>query len=94
MRTFEILENKQLSAAGTETIAVNICATILSSGRHDGRFSMSIDDLRQAMDLTDYQTKIATARAVERQWVRLFADQIELSAAGSYVAKETLDLPR
>jgi hypothetical protein len=42
------------------TRAANVCAAVLSGGKHDGRFAMSIDALRRAMDLSERQAEVAT----------------------------------
>jgi hypothetical protein len=76
------------------TLAVNVCAAVLSGGKHKGRFAMSINELRRAMDLSERQVEVATMWAAEREWVRRRANQVELKAAGIYVAKATLQLPR
>jgi hypothetical protein len=60
----------------------------------DGQFAMSIDELRHAMDLSERQAEVATMWAAEREWIRRRANQVELKAAGIYVAKVTLQLPR
>ena len=77
-----------------ETLAANVCAAVLSGGKHDGRFAMSIDELRRVMDLSERQAKVAIMWAAEREWVRHRANQVELRAPGIYVAKVTLQLPR
>jgi len=76
------------------TLAANICAAVLSSGKHDGRFAMSIDELRRAMDLSERQAEVATMWAAEREWIRRRANQVEMKATGIYAAKVTLQLPR
>ena len=82
-------------AKDAETVAANVCAAVLSNGRRAGRFSLSIDELRRAMHLSEDQAKVASLLAANRQWVRLISDEVvELRAAGIYVAKVTLDLPR
>ena len=53
-----------------------------------------IDELRRAMDLSERQAEVASMWAAEREWVRRRANQVELKAAGIYVAKATLQLPR
>jgi hypothetical protein len=78
-----------------ETMAANVCAAVLSNGRRDGRFSLSIDELGRALDISRGQAMLEAMLAANRQWVRLLGDQaVELRASGIYVAKVTLDLPR
>ena len=89
----ETLE-EELPEKDAATLAANVCAAVLSAGKHDGRFAMSIDQLRRAMDLSERQAEVATTWATEREWVRRRANQVELRAAGIYVAKATLQLPR
>jgi hypothetical protein len=55
---------------------------------------MTLHRLREAMALTEPQLKVVAAWAAERHWIRWIANRIELRAAGIYVAKETLNLPR
>jgi hypothetical protein len=90
------MENRvdEIPEKDAATLAANVCAAVLSSGKHDGRFAMSIDELRRAMDLSERQAEVATMWAAEREWVRRRANQVELKAAGIYVAKVTLQLPR
>jgi hypothetical protein len=90
------MENRvdEMPEEDAATLAANVCATVLSSGKHDGRFAMSIDELRHAMDLSERQAEAATMWAAEREWIRRRANQVELKAAGIYVAKVTLQLPR
>src|SRR5215831_14808994 len=54
--------------------AASVCAAVLSGGKHDGGFAMSINELRQVMDLSEHQAKVATMWAAEREWVRLRAN--------------------
>ena len=75
-------------------MAANVCAAVLSGGKHDGRFAMSIDELRLAMELTERQAEVATMWAAEREWLCRRANWVELKAAGIYVAKASLGLPR
>ena len=75
-------------------LAANVCAAVFSKGKHDGRFAMSIDELRRAMDLSERQAEVAIMWAAEREWVRRRTNQVELRAPGIYVAKVTLQLPR
>jgi hypothetical protein len=89
----EVVEQAQLPKA-IPFIASNLCATVLSRGKHDGQFGMTLDALRVAMALNEPQLKVVAAWAAERDWIRWIADRIELRAAGIYVAKERLDLPR
>ena len=55
---------------------------------------MTLDGLREVMALTEPQLKAAAAWAAEHDWIKWIANRIELKAAGIYVAKETLELPR
>ena len=84
----------EMSEKDAASLAANVCAAVLSGGKHDGRFAMSIDELRRAMDLSERQAEVAIMWAAEREWVRRRANQVELKAAGIYVAKVTLELPR
>jgi hypothetical protein len=88
-----MVEQAQLPEA-IPVIAANLCATVLSHGKHSHHFGMTLDALREAMALTQHQLKVVAAWAAEHDWIRWIADRIELKAAGIYVAKETLDLPR
>ncbi len=75
-------------------IAANLCATVLSHGKHGRQIGMALDALREAMGLTESQLKIVATWAAECDWIWQIANRIELRAAGIYVAKETLDLAR
>jgi hypothetical protein len=75
--------------------AEKVCAMILAAGKTDGRFSMAVTTLRRAAagDLGDVSE--AVAGAVRNKWMRRAgANRVELTAAGIYVAKNALDLPR
>ncbi len=88
-----MVEQAQLPEA-IPVIATNLCAMLLSRGKHGGQFGMTLDALRVAMALTEPQLKEAAAWAAECDWIRWIANRIELRAAGIYVAKEALELPR
>ena len=77
-----------------ETDAVTLCTTLLVSGNEDVRFSMTWLELVKAVDLPWLRIEAAINWAVRRDWLRRGRDYLELKAAGIYVAKETLDLPR
>ncbi len=87
------MEQAQLPEA-IPVIAANLCAAVLCHGKHSHQFGMTLDALGEAMALTETQLKVVAAWAAERHWIRWIANRIELRAAGIYVAKETLDLPR
>jgi len=80
--------------ASSEAIAVSLCAAVLLKGRTAGRFVMILDELRKASDLPRDQFDAALGIAAERSWMRIDVGHVELKAAGIYVAKEDLDLPR
>ena len=88
-----MVEQAQLPEA-ISVIAAKLCAMVLSRGRHDRQFRMTLDALCVAMALTQPQLKVVAAWAAEHDWIRWIANRIELRAAGIYVAKETLELPR
>ena len=52
-------QDDEVPEKDAETLAANVCAAVLSGGKHDGRFAMSIDELRRAMDLSERQAEVA-----------------------------------
>lgn len=75
--------------------AEKVCAMILAAGKTDGRFSMAVTALRRAAAGEVGDVSEAVAGAIRNKWMRR-ADghRVELTAAGIYVAKNALDLPR
>ena len=75
--------------------AEKVCAMILAAGKTDGRFSMAVTALRRAAAGELGDVSEAVAGAVRNKWMRRAGgNRVELTAAGIYVAKNALDLPR
>jgi hypothetical protein len=77
-----------------ERVAANICAVIALRQEAPGRFAMPVDELSKATHLPPAELEAAIAWAVEHDWLSRGSTHVELKAAGIYVAKEILDLPR
>jgi hypothetical protein len=74
--------------------AAKLCAMVFLKGKVLGRFAMLLDDVPKAMGLPLAEIEAGTDWAVEHGWLHRGKNYVELLAAGIYVAKETLDLPR
>ena len=81
-------------AAKYEAIAGKLCAAIFLKGRVLGRFAMLLDELPETTGLPSAEVQAVINWAIEREWLRLGHNYVELQAAGIYVAKVTLDVPR
>jgi hypothetical protein len=81
-------------AAKYDAIAAKLCAAVFLKGKVLGRFAMLLDELPEATGLPRAEVQAVINLAIERDWLRLGHNNIELQAAGIYVAKETLDLSR
>ena len=77
-----------------EAIAADLCVQLLLRGKEAGHFAMAADELMLASRLSQDLFEMVITWAAERDWLRARLPLIELKAAGIYVAKETLDLPR
>jgi hypothetical protein len=77
-----------------EASAAKLCAAVFLKGKILGRFAMLLDELPVATGLPRAEVQAVINLAIERAWLRLGYNYIELQAAGIYVAKEMLDLPR
>lgn len=84
----------QLNGSDLEVVAAELCATIFGRGSASGRFTIGLTELRRLTALPLDRLEAATAWATQHAWMRSDRDHVELSAAGIYVAKVTLDLPR
>ena len=77
-----------------EASAAKLCAAVFLKGKILGRFAMLLDELPVATGLPRAEVQAVINLAIERAWLRLGYNYSELQAAGIYVAKEMLDLPR
>jgi hypothetical protein len=86
----------QKELAERETLAARICVVVLQNRKPTalGRFAMPVDQLPDATGFSRKQVEAAIAWAVDCAWLHQLSDDVELRAAGIYVAKENLDLPR
>jgi hypothetical protein len=85
--------------AETESTAFDLCIEIFRRGKTDGRYTIEMDELPRAMGVNPPDLQRALHLAVERAWVeRAWLESaglmLALTAAGIYVAKTALDLPR
>jgi len=77
------------------TIAAQLCAMVLLNGKAaGGRFALTVDDLATMLGLPPDRVHAVILDASERHLVRSVAASVVLQAAGIYLAKETLGLPR
>jgi hypothetical protein len=81
-------------AAKYEAIAAELCAAVFLKGKVLGRFAMLLDELPEATGLSRADVQAVINLAIEREWLSLGNNYIELQASGIYVAKEMLDLSR
>jgi hypothetical protein len=81
--------------AESESIAFELCALLFSRGKTEsGRYAIEVDELPKAMGVSPPDLQRALQVAVERSWVGYAGPLLTLRAAGIYVAKTALDLPR
>lgn len=76
------------------TDAAQLCALVFSNGKVLDRFAMTVEGALKRANWTRRRFEEAVAWAVVSGWVRRRQRHIELTAAGLYVAKSYLDLPR
>jgi len=74
--------------------AVNLCAVVFLNGKSEGRFAMRELELPKASAMPTYRLEVAVKWAIESAWLRRRFRCVALTAAGIYVAKTHLDLPR
>jgi transcription initiation factor TFIIIB Brf1 subunit/transcription initiation factor TFIIB len=74
-------------------IVETICATAYTDGKTDGVYAAALDVLAQRLQISRQALNKALAAGIGRGWLRLGKDQIELTAAGIYIAKLALKLP-
>ena len=89
-----LLVAKSKDSRQPEHVAANICALIVLRQEAPGRFAMPVDELSKAAHLPPAELEAVIAWAVEHDWLRRGSTDVELKAAGIYVAKEVLNLPR
>ena len=71
-----------------------LCALVYRQGKTDGRFEMRLDQLRKKSGWTKRGLDTALIAAERRDWIRRSRSRVALKAAGIYVAKSVLGLPR
>jgi hypothetical protein len=71
-----------------------LCALVYRQGKTDGRFEMRLDQLRKKSGWTKEALDTALIAAERRDWIRRSRSCVALKAAGIYVAKSVLGLPR
>jgi len=77
-----------------EMLAADLCAMVYQSGKVAGHFEMPLDRLHQQSKRTPGVTETALILAERRDWIRRGGSGVTLKAAGIYVAKGALGLPR
>lgn len=80
--------------AEPEAIAFALCALLFRRGKTDGRYAIEMAELPEAMGIHPADLQGALTLALERAWLEYVGLVLALRAAGIYVAKMTLDLPR
>jgi hypothetical protein len=74
-------------------IAETICATAYTDGKTDGVYAAALDVLAGRLHISRQTLDEALAAGIGRGWLRQGTGQIELTAAGIYIAKLALKLP-
>jgi hypothetical protein len=82
------------SLAETEEIAFDLCVFLFNRGKTDGRYAIEAERLSEAMGIDPPDLQRALQLAEERAWLEYAGLLLALRAAGIYVAKTALDLPR
>jgi len=75
-------------------MAFDLCVEIFRRGKTDGRYAIEMDELPKAMGISPPDLQRALQLGVERAWLEHAGLTLALRAAGIYVAKTALDLPR
>jgi hypothetical protein len=84
----------QTDSTDPEVMASQVCALVYGNGKMGGRFLMTLDDLRMKSQLTPADMEAGLSFAERLDWVRQSHSGVVLKAAGIFVAKRVLDLPR
>jgi hypothetical protein len=74
-------------------IVETICATTYTDGKTDGVYTAALDVLAQRLEISQKTLNEALVTGIDRGWMRQSTGQIELTAAGIYIAKLALKLP-
>jgi hypothetical protein len=74
--------------------AAKLCALVFLNGKTLARFSIPVELAIEQAGLPLRRFQEAFAWAISSGWIRRRPTHIELTAAGIYVAKAYLDLPR
>jgi hypothetical protein len=77
-----------------EAAAATLCAVIYMNGKVLGRYAMPTENLTEALSSQVAEVEAAIDWAIECSWIGRRYANIELKAAGIYVAKQVLDRPR
>jgi len=80
--------------AETEAIAFDLCVFLFRRGKTNGRYAVEAEELPEAMGINPTDLQKALQLGVERAWLEYAGLLLALRAAGIYVAKTVLDLPR
>jgi hypothetical protein len=74
-------------------IVETLCATAYTDGKTDGVYAAALDVLAQRLQISQQTLDDALTAGIGRGWLRQGTVQIELTAAGIYIAKLALKLP-
>jgi len=80
--------------AETEAIAFDLCVLLFERGKTDGRYAIEAEEVPAAMGIDRTDLQGALQLGLERAWLEYAGMMLALRAAGIYVAKSALDLPR
>ena len=86
--------SKNAETRAPEMMAAELCALVYRQGKTDGRFEMQLDQLRKEAVWTKEALDTALIAAERSDWSRGSRSCVALKAAGIYVAKGVLGLPR
>jgi hypothetical protein len=74
-------------------IAEQICATAYTDGKTGGVYAAALDVLARRLKISQEILNEALATGIGCGWLRQGSGQVELTAAGIYIAKLSLKLP-
>jgi hypothetical protein len=77
----------------TSDIVESICTTAYCDGKTNGVYGTALDVLARRLQISQQALNKALVAGMSRGWLRLGMGQIELTAAGIYIAKLALKLP-
>jgi hypothetical protein len=87
-------QSEKVRNTSPETMAADLCALVYRQGKTAGRFEMPVAELLNGSRWTRENLVLAFGTAARNDWIHPVQSCVILKAAGIYVAKGVLGLPR